>query len=79
MCDLCNQSFGHDPRCPHYHASAERELSGEICVICGEPIYKGENALQNGDDCFHFSCFKNTPAEELIDLLALEPCGAAEY
>ena len=72
MCELCHNSHGHDPRCPYYTPSEDRDPTGDTCVICGEPIYEGELILINGDDHFHKKCFCNTPVGKLIEALSFE-------
>lgn len=72
MCEICHSTIGHDPRCPYYVGSSEREPTGDVCIICGEPICEGDDILCDGDVPFHTDCFYNTPKDKLIDALGFD-------
>ena len=54
MCDICIQHPCH-PRCPN----AREPIAKEICSICHECIYVGDDYVVNdNNECAHFECIE---------------------
>lgn len=52
MCEICGFTNCH-PRCENYNS----EKSQHYCSFCGEPIYVGDEYIENDNGNFaHFDC-----------------------
>ena len=57
MCEICHTNPC-NPRCPNYVLPLNTwPLSHPICSVCGDPIFVGEQYIENCDAQFaHYDC-----------------------